>query len=185
MTNTWYNKAGYRWISISLAMTCVAAMLSFTIIDLSTGKCNDSYHNIYDCLNSTSCDTRYCEPSSCTGYTCLPRLSNTCMEDNILYYIEGKCPKPKPYNTSLIIIIFTSILAADLLLFVITLIHDKCTQTYAELYLDDEISDRLIKGQNVKKKHCNKCRGVIDGCNACNGTGLMIESQSDIDELYY
>lgn len=186
MCNKWYKSSGYRWVSISLAMGCVATILAFGIIDLITRRCNDSYHNINNCLNSTSCDVRYCEPSSCEGYTCLPKLSSECIEDDMIYFMEGKCPMKKKYKTSIIIIGLSSALFINLLIFFTTIIYDKCSQTYAELYLDDEVTDRIIKNTNGSIIKCSNCMGMTDGCIHCNGTGFMNgdQSQSDFEDFY-
>lgn len=173
MSRSWYRTPCYRWISISAGMSCIIFIITMNIVDMTLNSCNDPYHNIHTCLNSSSCDVRYCEPSICSNYTCLPRISSYCIDDEMIYYPNGECPKPKQYKSAWIVLGAGVILLVDFLVFIGSLIHDKCTQGYTTMYLDDDLADTLARNPWTRTVTCNECNGLVPDCTNCNGSGKV------------
>lgn len=168
-----YRTSWYRWVSLSIFVGSLIALLSVLIIDMTLDMCNDPYHDISYCLNSTSCDIRYCEPSICSNITCLPRIKKWCIHEDMIYYPEGECPKPKLYKSSWVILGLLLTITLDFIVFICTIIHGKCTQNYSSYYLDDDLADSLLNDHNTPAKTCPICKGTSYDCDRCSGSGMV------------
>ena len=175
-----YHSSRYRWISIAIFISASIAVISLLGVDISMDQCNDSYHNIEPCLNSTTCDVRYCEETICSNYTCIPRIKKWCVNENIIFYPDGKCPEEKMYKTSIIVLVLTLVICLDCFIFLVTIIHYRYNYHYDEMYHDDGASDGRIRNPNNRKIKCSSCNGIGDDivrndkCNHYNGKGYIV-----------
>lgn len=176
-----YQTSAYRWISFSIFISAMISMTALLIIDMTMNGCNDPYHDITNCINSTSCDVRYCEESICANYTCLPRIKKWCVHDNTIFYPDGECPELKKYNTSLIVLCLLMVIFLDGFIYVSTIIHYRYTYYYKSLYVDDgAVSNPYISDPRMNKVNCRSCNGVGDDivngtkCKNCNGKGYIV-----------
>lgn len=182
-----YQSSGYRWVSISIFISASIAILTLLIIDITMNTCNDPYHDVDTCLNSTSCDVRYCEESICANYTCLPRIRAWCIHDETIFYPDGECPQKKIYKTSWIVLGLVLTIFLDGAIYMITIIHYRYTYYYSNMYVDDgAVSNAIISNPDINKVKCRSCNGVGDDllnstkCKNCNGKGyILIDSFRD------
>jgi len=176
-----YQGSGYRWMSFSVFISASIAMLTVLIIDMTMNGCNDPYHDITNCINSTSCDVRYCEESICANYTCLPRIKKWCVHNEMVFYPEGECPEPKKYNTSMVVLCLLIVIFLDAFIYMMTIIHFRYNYYYSNMYMDDgAVPNPYIADPRVNKVKCGSCNGVGDDivngikCKNCNGKGNII-----------
>ncbi len=176
-----YRTPWYRWISLSIFVGCLIIILSILIVDMTLDSCNDPYHDISLCLNSTSCDIRYCEPSICHDYICLPRIKKWCIHEEMIYFPEGNCPKHKLYKSAWVIFWTFIVVVIDFIIFIGTIIDGKCTQNYSEFYLDDDLAESILNNENAFLDECPICRGNSYECERCNGRGIVNKNDNYYD----
>ena len=161
-----YNTNKFKYTSIGLISICTILILTISIVEYTIDPCNDSYHNIESCLNSTTCEERYCEPSICSNYTCLPRVYKWCKHRNYIFYPDDECPKEIFHKISWIKISLGSIILLILIIYLITLIHYRCHYYYQYISDTTDWDDNLTVDS------------VIELCDTCDGHGVNILSSS-------
>ena len=176
-----YNTNCFKYTSISILIICIIGLLSTGIIDYVITPCNDAYHSIDPCLNSSNCDERYCEPTTCKNYTCLPRIYKVCKHDNKLFYPElDKCPNDIIDDISWVRIILSGISLLVVIIYLITLIHYRCHYYYQYVSDGTDWNDQLNNNPNSNIVLCDLCNGagrdMIYGAYfaKCNGQGRIL-----------
>ena len=186
-----YQSSVYRWVSLLIFILASIGIVSILIIVITMDKCNDPYHDIGHCLNSTDCDVRYCEPSICDNYTCLPRLKTWCAHEEKIFYPDGNCPNDKLYIFSWVALRLIGVILFDALIYVITLCHYRYFYDYSKVYHHDEYEDDLIGNKDLRLDICSDCVGVGNDmksgakCTTCNGLGQVLagDNKSEVDDF--
>lgn len=182
-----YNTSCYKWTSLGIFVTASVVLLTLQIIDITIKTCDDAYHSIDPCLNSSTCALRYCEPTICHNYTCLPRVYHPCRHRDSIYYPDDRCPDEIFYKMSWINLICIIIIIIVLFIYILSLIHYRCHYYYRISNDDSEWVDLLNDTPNPEVSTCPTCNGfgadlVTDAlCSECRGKGRIIKSKSSIE----
>lgn len=182
----WYNTGCYKWTNLIIFMLAAITLVSLQIVDTTIKTCNDAYHTIEPCLNSTTCELRYCEPSICNNHTCLPRVFHPCRHKDSIYYPDDRCPDEIFYQLSWINLVCAIILLVIVVVYIITLIHYRCYYYYRVDQDDSEWTDLLNETPNGQIIICDRCRGtgadalLNHQCGLCKGAGRIIKRKATV-----
>lgn len=181
-----YHTTGFRLIMTCLFCTAAVGICALLLLDITMDTCNDPYHDVEDCLNSTNCDMRYCEPSLCGNYTCLPRMKSWCIHNDIIFYPNGDCPQSKGYKTSIVVLSLVGFCILLIVIYLITICHYRYIQYHQYTYLDNDLADKLSKNPDAIIKTCTLCYGVgkdmatMALCDNCRGSGKILVSDNTL-----
>lgn len=170
-----YQQSLYKWTIFILLIACGISAAVLLLLDMTTKVCNDQYHDINECLESTNCEERYCEPTPCSNYTCLPRVRDWCILDNMYYYPDDICPQDKKYKTAYVVFGILCGAVVIILVHIITMCHYRFVQhPYTRL------NKSLESDENYTT--CSECGGIGNDimtnrmCSLCQGKGKMYTS---------